>query len=303
MFKFDHKLFIVIKQYLNRSLYLHLRLPFSLFLLPVYLFALSQAPVIDLQNAILVFISLHLFIYPASNLYNSFMDRDEGPIGTLLKPPPVNESFFVISIVLDLIGLILLFLADSALLIPGIIYSGISRVYSWKGIRLKKYPVTGWFTVAFFQGGFTFYIVHSACTEIFAPAWITVHNLIATLLATLLIGACYPFTQIYQHVEDASRGDKSISLLLGIQGTFIFSGIVFLCGLTVAAFYFESRQFIIFLLCLLPVAVYYILWLYQCLKDRSSADYIRTMRMIAIASVCTGLCWIILTFINQPQIG
>src|SRR5215203_4561914 len=52
---------------LHRSTIQLLRFHFSLFLLPVYLFALSQAPTIDLKNAVLSFFILHLLVYPSSN--------------------------------------------------------------------------------------------------------------------------------------------------------------------------------------------------------------------------------------------
>jgi 1,4-dihydroxy-2-naphthoate octaprenyltransferase len=63
-----------------------LRIPFSFFLMPVFLFALSQAQADKLGTQPIVFVVLHLFIYPASNAYNSYMDQDEGPIRGIAKP-------------------------------------------------------------------------------------------------------------------------------------------------------------------------------------------------------------------------
>ena len=64
-----------------------LRIPFSFFLSPLYFFALSQVPEINWFKAILIFFILHFLIYPASNGYNSYMDRDSGPIGGIDRPP------------------------------------------------------------------------------------------------------------------------------------------------------------------------------------------------------------------------
>src|SRR5437899_2585356 len=58
---------------LHRSTIQLLRFPFSLFLLPVYLFALSEVPHIRWYPALLAFIVLHLLVYPSSNGYNSYM--------------------------------------------------------------------------------------------------------------------------------------------------------------------------------------------------------------------------------------
>ena len=86
------------------STLLHLRLLFSAFLLPVFLFALSQVPQINWQNAILTFVIWHLLVYPASNGYNSYFDKDEGSIALIEKPPPVDKSLYFFALLLDVIA-------------------------------------------------------------------------------------------------------------------------------------------------------------------------------------------------------
>jgi 1,4-dihydroxy-2-naphthoate octaprenyltransferase len=289
--------------YLNRNLIKHLRLPFSFFLMPVYFFALSQAFTVNVSDALLVFVSLHLFIYPASNLYNSLMDKDTGAIGGLEKPPPVESSFFAASILLDALGLLLLALADTHLILPGLVYTGVSRAYSWHGIRIKKYAFAGWLTVAVFQGGFTYFLVHAACTGTYGMEWITTSNFKAALLATLLIGGYYPFTQIYQHEEDTDRGDITISIKLGIRGTFIFSGVLFMLAVLLAFGIFETKNLLVFLTCLLPVVAYYIIWFKKVGDDTENADFKHTMRMTMISSACMTLCWLCMLLIRNYQIG
>src|SRR5262245_34038286 len=84
-----------------------LRIPFSFFLSPIYFFSLAQVPAINWQNVIVVFVILHVLIYPASNGYNSYMDRDTESIGGLEKPPPPSRQLFYVTIFLDLAGIIL----------------------------------------------------------------------------------------------------------------------------------------------------------------------------------------------------
>ena len=62
-----------------------LRIPFSILLMPIFLLAVSQAEVINIYKTILSFIIIHLLVYPASNGYNSYIDRDEGSIGGIEK--------------------------------------------------------------------------------------------------------------------------------------------------------------------------------------------------------------------------
>jgi 1,4-dihydroxy-2-naphthoate octaprenyltransferase len=72
----------------------HLRIPFSLFLMPVFFFALGLTPNLNESRILWVFLALHLFLYPSSNGYNSFFDRDEESIGGLKRPPKVTPDLF-----------------------------------------------------------------------------------------------------------------------------------------------------------------------------------------------------------------
>ena len=93
-----------------------LRIPFSYFLMPVFLFAVSQVNDINWLNTIICFFVLHLFIYPASNGYNSYMDQDETSIGGLEHPPKATKQLFYISILFVVLLYRSFFLASNSLL-------------------------------------------------------------------------------------------------------------------------------------------------------------------------------------------
>ncbi len=282
---------------------LHLRLPFSFFLLPVFCFALSQSDTVIWINASIIFIVLHFFIYPGSNIYNSYMDEDKGSIGGLKNPPPVTRKLYNVSIVFDSIGLLLCLFINYKMLFLMLVYIGISKAYSWKKIRLKRYGFTGWLVVMLFQGGYTFLLVNMASENLFSEEWFGEKNISCMLLASLLIGASYPLTQVYQHKEDSERGDKTISYRLGTKGTFIFTGLLFLVACIFAWKYFNRfynfRNFEIFILCLLPVIVYYFYWFQKVWRDDTFADYSHAMRMTSVSSVCMIICFSILFFLNH----
>ncbi len=280
-----------------------MRLPFSFFLLPVFVFALSQSAHIDITYSVNVFISLHLFIYPASNAYNSYMDKDKGPIGALRNPPPATRDLFYLSLFLDLVGLVMLSFINLWLVPIGIIYSGVSRMYSWTGIRLKKYPIAGWLTVILFQGGYTFMLVSMAVENNISFEWFTAQKIEGMLISTLLIGAYYPLTQIYQHEEDGERGDKTISLLLGIRGTFIFSAFLFSIAFGVVfhylKFYYSIGQFLIFILLLIPAILYFLTWMAGVFKNPANANFTNAMRMTLISSSCLLIVFSVLLIVNH----
>ena len=126
---------------------------------------------------------------------------------------------------------------------------------------------------------------------------------IGVICSTLLIGGFYPITQIYQHDEDAADNIKTISMMLGKKGTFIFCGFIYLVAFTLlfTYFYFLGKIFLfgVLLLFFLPVVIYFTVWFLQVIKNTGYADFKHTMRMNKIASICANLGFITLLIINQ----
>jgi 1,4-dihydroxy-2-naphthoate polyprenyltransferase len=271
-----------------------LRIPFSIFLSPLYFFALSQVPEINWVKAILVFIILHFLVYPASNGYNSYMDRDTESIGGLEKPPPPSRELFYVTIVLDIAGILLSLLVSPlfAALMP--LYIGASKAYSYRRIRLKQYPVIGYLTVILFQGAFTFWLVYygSSIDQSTQVPWQ------GMLICTLLIGGFYPLTQVYQHRQDRDDGVRTISYVLGYTGTFIFCAIMYALAWVIMAQFFIQKGEIVKLITVsiffAPIIVYFIRWFLQVKKDNRAANFKNTMRMNWLAATCTNMAFIIL---------
>jgi 1,4-dihydroxy-2-naphthoate polyprenyltransferase len=271
-----------------------LRFHFSFFLLPVYLFALSQVVYTSWWRAVLIFFIMHLLVYPASNGYNSYMDRDETSIGGLKSPLQPTRELYHTTVIMDIV-------AVGLGLIVGIYFTmGIacfilaSRAYSYRGIRLKKYPVIGYLTVVIFQGAVTFWLVYSGSHE---PVTLEV-PVTGMLASSLLIGGFYPLTQVYQHEADAKDAVKSISSLLGYRGTFFFTAVVYTFAVMVLAFHFfaqlEWNKFFALATCMLPILVYFFRWAAKVWKNVSAANFENTMRMNIVASVCTNIGFLIL---------
>lgn len=276
-----------------------LRFHFSFFLMPVYWFALSQVVQVNIGNAILVFIILHLLVYPASNGYNSFMDRDTGSIGGIKHPMKPTRQLYHASILLDVLALVLSLWISIYFFTGILLFIAASRSYSYRRIRLKKYPVIGYLTVIFFQGAVVFFLVKhgSSISKTFSvPAS-------AMIAASLLVGGFYPLTQIYQHSEDKRDGVITLSSLLGYRGTFIFTGIIYMAAMIAMAFYFgnnlELDRFFILQIFMFPVLVYFFWWFYKVWHDVIHADFKNTMRMNLLASFCTNTGFIIIFLIEK----
>jgi 1,4-dihydroxy-2-naphthoate polyprenyltransferase len=271
-----------------------LRIPFSFFLSPIYFFSLAWVPGIDWGSALLVFFILHLLVYPASNGYNSYMDRDTESIGGLEKPPPPSRELYILTILLDCAGVLLSLLIDPLFATVMLLYIGASKAYSYRGIRLKRFPVLSYLVVIAFQGAVTCWLVYygsSAGQDPVVP-WQ------AMLICGLLVGGFYPLTQIYQHQQDKDDGVITISYKLGYTGTFIFCALVYLAAwLLMAQFFIHNGQELQLLLTgifFIPIIVYFIKWFLQVRRDPGAASFKNTMKMNWIAATCTNISFFIL---------
>lgn len=287
----------------------HLRLPFSFFLMPVYWFAYSQVASPNQIKAIWGFIILHFLVYPASNAYNSYFDRDEGSIGGIEKPLPVNIQLYYVANFIDFLAIILAIYFCSYTFAGAIlVYILISKAYSHPIIRLKKYPFLSWAIVGFFQGSFlylaVFQLIGNYNTFFFEKA-----SLLPALLSSLNLWAFYPITQIYQHEEDAKRGDITLSIKLGINGTFMFTGILFLIStFGFYAFFKEpdvilSYNFIIYLICMIPALVFFNYWVLKSWVKKENANFKNTMIMNLIGSICLNLFFVFLILLKNNLIN
>ena len=284
----------------------HLRIPFSFFLLPVFLFALSQALLIDWGNALAVFFILHFLIFPSSNGYNSYQDRDTSSIGGLKNPPEVSENLFFVTLLFDLIALLAAFLISRLFSMLLLVFIIMSRMYSYRGIRLKKYPVTAFLVVFIFQGGFVFLMTLTAVSGQFLPALFTRGNLICMAISSLFIGSMYPLTQIYQHEADRKDGVKSMSYLLGYRGTFIFSALLFAAASGLLFYYFGRRSnysaVLLFGLFIMPVVAYLSRWFGKVRRNTRYANFENTMKANLLSSVCMNLFFLLLIINNKLEL-
>jgi len=276
-----------------------LRIPFGFFLMPVYWFALSITTEINYTRAILIFILLHGMLYPACNGYNSYNDRDTESIGGVANPMQPTKQLYDVTLALDLIGFLFSFLISNVFAGCFLFFIISSRLYSWRGLRLKQCPILGYLLVIINQGAMVFFaIAHGVSSDLTMEV-----PLLLLLAAALLIGGFYPITQIYQHVQDRKDDVTTISILLGKRGTFIFCGILYLLAFICLFFYFQSKgmlpNFWVIQLFFIPVVLNFLHWMLAVWKNPAKADFKNTMRMVWIASTFTNLAFITLLIMNH----
>jgi 1,4-dihydroxy-2-naphthoate octaprenyltransferase len=175
-----------------------------------------------------------------------------------------------------------------------------SRLYSYRGVRLKKYPFVGYITVITNQGGLVFLMVYVGCGgDTQHIPW----PLVAT--ATLLVGGFYPITQVYQHQQDKKDGVMTLSRVLGKRGTFHFCAIVYIIAFCILAIYLSGvgkiMDFIVAQFFFLPIAILFIKWYIVVYKDEAKAAFKHTMQMNLWASSCTNLAFITVLVLHHFQ--
>ncbi len=292
-----------------KSILLHLRIPFSFLLMPVFFFALAISPNFTENEILWVFLILHLLVYPASNAFNSYFDKDEKSIGLLKNPPKVSLGLYWVATAVDIAAIYLAYIKIGltfSLLILG--YILISRAYSHPWVRLKKYPWYGWISAGLFQGLYTFITAYIGINGYSLEMALRPQILAPAFLCSIILWGSFPITQVYQHDEDKKRGDITISQLLGIKGTFRFATGMFLIADLGFIFYFNhyhvSSYALVFQMFLAPIILFFGVWYLWVRRHPKHASYGWTMWMNFISALClnTFFIWFWLDRTNIGQV-
>ncbi len=283
-----------------KNILIHLRFHFGLFLLPIFLYSLSTIDRLDVQLSLFLFIILHLIVYPSSNGYNSLQDQDTGSIGGIKSPPKCPKEMFWVTIGLDVLAIILAFLINLNVSFLIFLYISVSRLYSYRKIRLKKYPIVSFLIVSFFQGSLVLLMVYYTHFQTLAFDF---KIAIYMLTSFLMIGATYPLTQIYQHKEDREDGVFTISMLLGKKGTFYFSALFFLLFTVLMIVQLNEYSNSFFLIAIFFIAfsfpfIFFNYWMFKVLKNEINANFENTMKMNLIASSSFIIYFLLKTYLQ-----
>lgn len=205
----------------TRTLLVHLRLPFQLLLAPIFLWGVLLAQPTHLTpRLLLAFVALHLFLYGGATAFNSYYDRDQGPVGGLERPPSVVPALLPFSLAVKATGALLAALVNGSFLAIYLTFAALSFAYSHPAVRLKAHPLASLAVVAIGQGVLAFLGAWAAARGEFASALTSPAGLLGILAATGIVLGFYPLTQLYQVDEDRARGDRTIAVAWGSRTCF-----------------------------------------------------------------------------------
>lgn len=227
----------------GRRLFLHLRLPFSYVLSPLFLWGALVSGAPPTWQFWLGLVSFHVFLYGGTNMFNSYYDRDEGPIGGLERPPAVSRAMLFSSLGLKGIGLLLALPLGLGFSVCYLFFAACSLSYSHPAIRVKKHPF-GSAILVFIGQGVVGFVAGFLAGGGEAVGLLNPISLLACLGAALIVSGLYPLTQVYQLEEDARRGDLTLARRLGQQHVYQYIVAVLLAGMACTAASYVSLGFV-----------------------------------------------------------
>jgi hypothetical protein len=198
-----------------RNFVIHLRLHYQFFILSApFLFGGLLASTIDWPMFVWQFLNVHILLFGGATAFNSYWDRDEGPIGGLRHPPKMAAWMRPASIALQGVGLMgatiagprFAFVYAASILLFWLYSSPVAR---WKGRPIRSLIAIGLSTgtCALLLGKL------AAETSPLVPS-----DFVASVGAALTLLSLYPVSQLYQLDADRRRGDQTFALAFGLRG-------------------------------------------------------------------------------------
>lgn len=199
----------------------HLRLGFNLVLSPIYLWGvwLAGGGLSD-PRVWIGWLSLHVFLYGGTTAFNSFYDRDEGPISGMRRPAPVDAGLLWWSLAVQAAGMPLALIVGAPFTVAYLVLFLVAAAYSHPLTRWKAHPASALLAVALGQGGVGFlagwWAVAERSSGLRALLDVARPDVLLGALATaLVLAGLYVVTQSFQTVEDRRRGDRTLPVIWG----------------------------------------------------------------------------------------
>lgn len=228
------------KQLLN--FLIHLRLHYQFFILSGgYFLAALFVNDVNWKQYWLQFLNVHVLLFGGATAYNSWWDKDEGPIGGLKLPPKMERWMWPASMIMQYAGLAWAVLVGWNFAIIYFISMVLFWLYSspltrWKGKPILSLVAIGGST------GMVSYLLGFLATGGYP---ITYFEDVISFGVACIILSLYPVSQIYQTEEDRKRGDQTFALKYGLKGVKWLFTVLFLVGSAILSFGLYHIEFLI----------------------------------------------------------
>lgn len=206
---------------------LHLRWHYQVFILSGgFLLGGFLSPSLNWTSYLFQFINVHLLLFGGATAYNSYWDKDEGPIGGLKNPPPMTRWMWMMSILMQAVGLLIAIPAGNTFVGIYVLSMLFFWLYSSPHTRWKGEPIKSLIAIGVSTGTNSFLMgyLSAGMNGVGLPV------IFGALGVALVILSLYPLSQLYQMDEDRKRGDRTFAIKYGFSGVFNFFVISFAAG-------------------------------------------------------------------------
>ena len=267
---------------------IHLRWHYQVFILSGgYLLGAYLSSDIDWSSFWIQFLNVHLLLFGGATAYNSYWDKDEGPVGGLQAPPPMQRWMWSASLLLQLLGLWIALAAGFWFVVIYVLSLLLFWLYSSPHTRWKGTPLRSLIAIGVSTGTNSVFLGYLAAGK----STLSIISIIASAGVALMVLSLYPVSQLYQMEEDQKRGDQTFAIRFGFAGVRRFFGVAFAGGMLLVATAIGLMQpFIgwVFLVIGLIAGG----WIYYQLANLTAGrdDYHTVMRI----KYCTSLAFVVL---------
>ena len=276
-----------------RDFIIHLRLHYQFLILSGgYILAGLMVDNVNWTRYWLQFLNVHVLLFGGATAYNSWWDKDEGPIGGLKSPPKMRRWMWPASMVMQYVGLIWAFYVGWNYVIIYAISMLFFWLYSSPLSRWKGKPVLSLVAIGISTGTNSFFMGFLAAGG-YPITWF--ENVTALGVACLVL-SLYPVSQIYQSEEDMKRGDHTFASRFGLQGVKWLFAILFPLGTVILSYSLViargSGGYIFGVVGLIAyVAILYQIWSLKG-KEHEYPLVMRVKFMASLSFVLFMLTWI-----------
>lgn len=203
------------------GLVVHLRLPFQVALSAVFLWGVFLASGRFGGGTLVAYLAFVVGLHGGATAFNSYYDRDVGPVTGLRHPPPVSRSLLRFSLIVQGVGLAVATALSVRLGLVYLVSAALFLAYSHPSVRTKQHPWLSMLTVATASGSLA----------LLAGAWAARRGIppgassgvaLGMIAAFLVIAGFYPLTQLGQVEEDRARGDRTFAVAYGRRAAFLW---------------------------------------------------------------------------------
>ncbi len=265
------------------NFFIHLRLHYQFFILSGgYLMGGLLVAEPDWVTFWFQFINVHVLLFGGATVFNSWHDKDEGPIGGLQNPPKMKKWMRDLSLILQFAGLLWALLA-------GYFYSGfyllsilLFWLYSTPVARWKGRPLLSLLAIGISTG--TNSLIMGALAAGAGPDALIIFAGIGT---AFMILSLYPVSQIYQIADDRKRGDITFASEYGLDGVRWFNALTFILGVAIITFvlYYLYRPLsMVFLVIGILVWLILLWWIRTLSMDRDQYNQVMKIKYLVSGS-------------------